>query len=261
MVVEAFWGALGADIIRLNKLEEHTETIELRPWKNTFDLGNAPSILTYPTSLLGLVKEGRIKIVIDEVARFEEVSEVLLKGGKRLRADAVVCAAGWKAGCTLKFKPASLERELGLPSMGEPGVGNIALAERVEADLHAQFPFLEGHDTSRTHNPVPELRYAPSADGRPICPTYRLCRFLIPLSDFHRRSIGFAGVAQSLGNASCAYLQSIWLAAYLDESISLPPTSIDQLEYDLYRDAQYCALRSAMAYGNKFPDLVFDSLP
>ncbi|KAF2707348.1 flavin-binding monooxygenase-like protein-like protein [Pleomassaria siparia CBS 279.74] len=258
-IVGAFWGILGEDVVELNKLNAHPETKKLRPWRDAFEVGNALSILNYPTNFFDLVKEGKIKVVIEEVDRFGEINEVLLKDGTKLQVDAVVCATGWKHLTSLKFEPPGLERALGLPTTNSPDIDNAALVKRVEEEIYTKYPFLKERDTSRLHHPDQSLRYTStkSPDDQP----YRLHRFLVPPSDIQRRSIGFAGALMSLGNASCAYLQSLWLTAYLDGTLVLPSASREQIKYETYRDTQYCVLRNAMGYGNKFPDLVFDSLP
>ncbi|KAF2789745.1 flavin-binding monooxygenase-like protein-like protein [Melanomma pulvis-pyrius CBS 109.77] len=255
----AFWGILGDDVVQLNKLNEHPETKKLRPWRNAFEIGNALSILNYPTNFFDLVREGKIKVVVEEVDRFEEGKAVVLKDGTKLEVDAVVCATGWKHRSTLAFLPAGLEKSLGLPTTNVPDASNAALIKRAEVELYTNFPYLKQRDTSRLHHPNPALRYTQSRDENQQ--PYRLHRFLVPPSDFQRRSIGFAGALMSLGNASCAYLQSLWLTAYLDGTLVLPISSPEKIEYETYRDSQYCALRNAMGYGNKFPDLVFDNLP
>jgi len=255
----AFWGILGDDVVQLNKLNEHPETKKLRPWRDAFETGNALSILNYPTDFFDLVREGKIKIVIDEVNRFSDGKEVILKDGTKLQVNAVVCATGWTSTAALKFLPVGLEKTLGLPTTNIPDVTNAALAKKVEEELYEQFPYLKQRDTSRIYHPDPSLRYTPTRD--PNQQPYRLYRFLIPPSDIQRRSIGFAGALMSLGNASCAYLQSLWLTAYFDGTLVLSTTSKEQIEQDTYRDTEYCKLRGAMGYGHKFPDLVFDSLP
>ena len=255
----AFWGILGDDVVQLNKLNEHPETKKLRPWRNAFEVGNALSVLNYPTNFFDLVREGRVKVVVEDVDRFGPNKEVVLKDGTKLQVDAVVCATGWKHRTSLTFKPPGLENVLGLPTTNASGTSNTALVKRVEADLYARFPYLKERDTSRLHHPNPALRYSQTSEENQQ--PYRQYRFLVPISDLQRRSIGFAGALMSLGNASCAYIQALWLTAYLDGTLKLPNTSLEQLEYETYRDTHYCALRNAMGYGNKFPDLVFDSLP
>lgn len=258
-IVGAFWGILGDDVVQLNKLNEHPETKKLRPWRDAFEVGNALSILNYPTDFFDLVRSGKIKVDIDEVDKFGEGKEVLLKSGKTLSVDGVVCATGWQTGTSLTFRPPSLAQTLGLPTKAAPEPPSTALAQAAESELYARFPFLRTRDTSRLHHPDPTLRHTPTPD--PTQQPYRLYRFLVPPSDLSRRSIGFAGALMSLGNASCAYLQALWLAAYLDGDLALPDTAPAQIMYETYRDTQYCAVRGAMGYGNKFPDLVFDSLP
>jgi hypothetical protein len=258
-IVGAFWGLLGDDVVQLNQLNEHPETKKLRPWRDAFETGNGLSILNYPTNFFDLVKEGRIKVVIDEVQNFGEGKEVVLNGGQTLQVDAVVCATGWEIGSSPKFKPDGLEKELGLPNRSGKNDEDDLLVKEVETEIHDRFPFLMDRDTSRVHHPDPSLRHAPTTDHdrQP----YRLFRFMVPISDLQDRSIGFAGALMSLNNTSCAYLQSIWLAAYLDGTLELPTTPSEQLRHETYRDTQYCVLRNAMGYGNQYPDLVFDSLP
>jgi hypothetical protein len=116
-VVGAFWKILGDDAISLNKLNEHPETAKLVPWRGAFEVGNSLSIHNYPTNFFELVREGRIKVVIDEIESFEADRDVLLKSGTRLQVDAVVCATGWEVGHALKFMPDAMEQELGLPTV------------------------------------------------------------------------------------------------------------------------------------------------
>ncbi|KAF2730455.1 flavin-binding monooxygenase-like protein-like protein [Polyplosphaeria fusca] len=261
-IVGAFWGILSEDVVTLNKLNEHPETKKLRPWRNAFEVGTALSIHNYPTNFFDLVREGRIKIVVGEVDKLNDSKEVTLKSGEKLQVDAVVCATGWNSGSTIKFKPEGLEKELGLPT-GDPSQndGDAILIKKVESDIYSRFPFLKERDTSRTHHPDPALRYVPTADDQVAHDPFRLYRFLVPPSDLNKRSIGFVGALMTLGNAPCAYIQSIWLAAYLDGTLALPDTLPEQVMYETYRETQYGVIRNCMGYANKFPDLVFDSLP
>ncbi|KAF2259942.1 flavin-binding monooxygenase-like protein-like protein [Lojkania enalia] len=265
-IVKAFWQVLGDDVVELNKLNEHSETKKLRPWRGAFEIGNALSIHNYPTSFFNLVREGKIKIVIDEVEAFGDGKEILLKSGEKMEADAVVYATGWTHSGSIQFKPAGLEKDLGLAGLNPPTeTEEIALIEKVERDLYTNFPFLKERDSSRLYHPDPTCRLTETADSGADQQPYRLYRFLVPQSDFARRSIGFAGALMTLGTAPCAYLQALWLAAYFEGKVPLPDTSTaasaDLVKYEVYRDTQYCALRNAMGYGNQYPDLVFDSLP
>jgi hypothetical protein len=65
--VGAFWNILGEDAIALNGMDKHPETKKLRPWRGAFEVGNALSIHNYPNSFFVLVKEGKIKVIIDDI--------------------------------------------------------------------------------------------------------------------------------------------------------------------------------------------------
>jgi hypothetical protein len=257
-IVGAFWQILGDEVVKLNKLDRHPETKKLRPWRGGFETGNALSILNYPTDWFELVRQGKIRVVIGEI-ELGTGNSVILKNGERVDVDAVVCATGWESGTSIKFVPEGLERELGFPTKMETDTEGAGMIGSSEDEIYERYPFMKTRDTSRVYHPDPKLRYMSTSD--PKQQPYRLHRFLVPPSDLHRRSIGFAGALMSLGNTSCAYLQSLWLAAYFDGTLTLPDIAVDQLKYEMYRDTQYCALRNAMGYGNKYPDLVFDSLP
>jgi hypothetical protein len=258
-IMAAFWQILGDDVIKLNKLHEHPETKKLRPWRNAFEAGTGLSIMNYPTNWFDLVRQGKIKIVIDEIGRLDNENEVWLKGGEKIKVDAVVCATGWKIGGGVEFKPEDLRYQLGLPTDEEPNVEDEALIKHVTHEIYESSTFLKARDTSRVYHPNPELRYA--ATSQPAQQPYRLHRFLVPPAFLRQRSIGFAGALSCLGNAPCAYLQALWLATYLDGTLKLPETSSAQIKHGVYRDTQYCALRHAMGYGDIYPDIVFDSLP
>jgi hypothetical protein len=119
-VVAAFWKILGDDAIALNKLNEHPETKKLVPWRGAFEVSTCLGIHNYPTDFFELVREGRIKVVFDEVQSFEAGSEVLLRSGDKLSVHAVVCATGWEVSNTLQFKSDGLEKKLGLPTVRPP---------------------------------------------------------------------------------------------------------------------------------------------
>jgi hypothetical protein len=116
-IVAAFWKILGDDAIAINRLNEHPETKKLVPWRGAFEVSNCLGIHNYPTDFFELVRQGRIKVVIDEVKTFGGSHEaVLLNSGETLHVDAVVCATGWTVGQSLVCEPESSE-ELGLPKV------------------------------------------------------------------------------------------------------------------------------------------------
>ncbi|KAF2201531.1 flavin-binding monooxygenase-like protein-like protein [Delitschia confertaspora ATCC 74209] len=263
-IVAGFWSVLGKDVVELNGYEKHEETKKLRPWRDAFEVGNALSILNYDRDWFELVRNGRIKVVIGEVERFGEGKEVYLIGGQKLEVDAVVCATGWETGAAMKFLPEGIEKDLGIPvEGGKLTEDEKELVKKAEVEIYSKYPFLKERDSSQLYHPDPTHRLSvkDTLNEKTQNP-YRLFRFLVPPSDLEERSIGFAGALLSLGNATCAYLQALWLAAYFDGTLSLPSSkSASEVKYEAYLETQYCAIRHAMGYGDKFPDLVFDSLP
>ena len=116
-IVSGYWKVLGDDAIALNRMNEHPETKKLVPWRGAFEVGNALSICNYPINFFDLVRQGRVKVVIDEVKGFEDGQAVRLMSGEKIHVDAVVCATGWKMGRSIIFKPVGLESEMGLPTV------------------------------------------------------------------------------------------------------------------------------------------------
>lgn len=254
----AFWNILGEDAIALNGMDKHPETKKLRPWRGAFEVGNALSIHNYPNSFFEMVKEGKIKVIIDDIASLYGEQQVILKSGQVLETDAVVYATGWQKGYTFRFEPRELEKELGLPTTSPPTPEEAALIQRSEETLYTEFPYLRERDTSRVYHPNHSLRYTqqPTTDTQP----YRLHRFMVPPKAIADRNIAFAGAVHCLGTFPNAYIQSLWITAYLDGTLSIPSSPTQTLE-ETYRNTQYCVLRGAMSYGHTLPDLVFDTLP
>ncbi|KAL5410739.1 hypothetical protein PMIN03_005234 [Paraphaeosphaeria minitans] len=114
-----FWQILGDDVIQLNKLHNYPETEKLRPWWDASEAGNGLSIMNYPTSWFDLMRQGKIKIVIDEIEQFGNRIDVQVKSRETIKVDAVVCATGWKTGGGIEFKSEGLRYQLGLGTHGQ----------------------------------------------------------------------------------------------------------------------------------------------
>ncbi|KAF2751223.1 FAD/NAD(P)-binding domain-containing protein [Sporormia fimetaria CBS 119925] len=262
-IVTAFWNVLGEDVVSLNRYNEHEETKKLRPWRNAFEVGNALSIMNYPTDWFELVREGKIKIIIADVERVEAENEAILSTGEKLQVDAVVSATGWETHPSIKFLPVGIEKELGLPTKGQvPSAEEKELMQKAENELYTRYPFLKERDSNKLYHPDPSHRNTVKTSGTEgEDHPFRLYRFMVPPSDLADRSIGFVGAMMTLGSTFCAYLQALWLVAYFDGTLSLPSTSASEIKYETFLETEYCRMRHAMGYGNKFPDLVFDALP
>jgi hypothetical protein len=269
-IVAAFWHILSEDTIALNGLDSHAETKKLRPWRGAFEVGNALSIHNYPSSFYDLVRNGKINIVVDDIAALQDQHQIRLKSGNTLDADAVVCATGWQKGYTFRFSPPSLEKDLGLPSTLPLSPQEQSLIASSEDSLYKDFPYLQQRDTSRISHPDPSLRYTQQQGQQQAAYSqpqpYRLHRFIAPPRMLHERNIAFAGALHCLATFPCAYIQSLWIASYFDGTLTssssfLSPPERTRLLEETYRNTQYCVRRGAMGYGHMLPDLVWDSLP
>ncbi|KAJ8111730.1 hypothetical protein OPT61_g5748 [Boeremia exigua] len=258
-ITAGFWHILGEDAVQISGLDKHPETKKMRPWRGAFEVGCALSIHNYPSSIYNLVREGRIKIVFDEIVSLEGETSVRFRKQDVMNVDAVIYATGWEVGGSLEFKPASLATELGMPTRAPLESSESTLINKTEAYLHATYPFLRDRDTSRTTHYDSSMRYAQDQDTTQQ--PYRLHRFIAPLSFLTDRTVAFTGALYCLGTFPCAYLQSLWITAYFDNVLPKPFAPLETLREETYRFTQYCALRGAMSHGRVFPDLVFDSLP
>lgn len=258
-ITAGFWHILGEDAVSLSGLDQHPETKKMRPWRGAFEVGGALSIHNYSSSIYDLVRDGKIRIVFDEIIRLEGESLVRLQRQGTMNVDAVIYATGWKAGSSLTFKPADLATELGMPRRGTLSTKEFALIQTTQDYLHSSYPFLRDRNTSRTMHYDPSLRDTQDEDTTQQ--PYRLHRFIAPLSFLTDRTVAFSGALYCLGTFPCAYLQSLWITAYFDDVLPAPFVSPATLRKETYRYTQYCALRGAMSHGRVFPDLVFDSLP
>ncbi|KAL5465836.1 hypothetical protein PMIN06_000431 [Paraphaeosphaeria minitans] len=184
MIMSIFWQILGDDVIQLNKLHNYPETEKLRPWWDASEAGNGLSIMNYPTSWFDLMRQGKIKIVIDEIEQFGNRIDVQVKSRETIKVDAVVCATGWKTGGGIEFKSEGLRYQLGL----------------VTNEIYERYHFLKTRDTSRVHHPDSALRF--TAISQYVQQPYRLHRFLVPPAFLEQRSIGFADGTVKLPQAS-----------------------------------------------------------
>ncbi|EUC40661.1 hypothetical protein COCMIDRAFT_9508 [Bipolaris oryzae ATCC 44560] len=259
-IIAGFWYVLSEDAVSLNKLDAHTETKKLRPWRSAFEVGNALSIHNYPTSFFDLVRDGKISIVFDNIAALENTQTIRLKSGTTLTANALVCATGWQKAHTFRFNPPSLEHDLGLPCPPTPS--DQALMAASETSLFTDFPYLSQRNVNRPGHPDPSLRSTPQPRKAQTQP-YRLYRFIAPPRFLTHPTIAFAGAVHCLGTFPCAYIQSLWIESFFSGTLATPfsPSEQESVLKEVYRNSQYGVHRGAMSYGYILPDLVFDTLP
>lgn len=246
--VNTFWGILGGDVISLNKYDSHPELKKLKPWDPAFFIGSSLSIHNYPTSFFDLVREGKVRVHIDQVSSLGS-NEVNLESGESLKADVVVCATGWKKEPALNFL-GGLENQIGLhhalPELED-------LAKDADKEILTRFPRLRDQPERRHELEVSLTERM----NQPI----RLYRFMVPPALVASRNIAFSGMLSNITTAICATVQGLWISAYFDGQLDRLPSSDDEIRWQTVLHSQFGRWRHPIGYGPSFPDFVFDAVP
>ncbi|KAK0650927.1 putative FAD-containing monooxygenase MymA [Lasiodiplodia hormozganensis] len=244
-IVNAFWNILGNDVVTLNGFNKHPEVNKLKPWHNALWIGSGLSILNYPTDFFDFVRNGAIRVHVADVTRLSEKT-VHLSNGEELKADALLCATGWKA-CPINFQPPGSAAELGLPYYSPVP---DTLAQKADAAILERFPRLKDQP-----NVTKSERGESEAPNQP----FRLYRFIAPLSTLQKRNIAFAGMAMTISTSISAAIQGLWISAYFDGKLDRQPSENARWETMLH--SQFGKWRYPCGYGSRLPDFVFDTVP
>ncbi|KAL5363230.1 hypothetical protein BJX96DRAFT_186669 [Aspergillus floccosus] len=277
-MVDTFWGVLANDVITLNAYDAHPETAKLKPWISPFWIAAGLSILNYPTDFFDLVRDGRVRIHIDQIDRLSDhavhlKSQSAAPDAEPLASDALICATGWQATPNIEFRPASLNTTLGFP--WAPDSLPEELTKAADAEILRRFPRLV--DQPVPANPAP---YAPLAEDAPATARhpFRLARFMVPPALASARSIAFMGITMTINTTMVAQAQALWIAAYFGGSLAPAaretcPESVksalsgkdDSVDVDLLWEtalhSQFGVHRYPGGFGRRNPDFVFDALP
>lgn len=248
IIVNTFWLILGSDVIALNKYDAHPETAKLKPWSNPLFIGSSLSILNYETDFFDLVRDGIVSVHIADIIELKPKT-VCLSDGKQLLTDALICCTGWKQTSSINFLPDPSEVGLRhIPNSREP----LDLIKRADDEIFTKFPRLKDQPKA---NPKAKAMEKVNGDGD-LTP-YRLYRFMVPPSMTNTHDIAFAGYMLTIATTSCAQLQALWIAAYFDGKIALP----EDINYQTILHSRFGKWRCPAGFGDRFPDLAFDSFP
>ncbi|UNI18397.1 hypothetical protein JDV02_004668 [Purpureocillium takamizusanense] len=241
-IVDTFWKVLSSDVISANAYDSHPELKKLKPWHSAFWIGSGLSILNYDSSLFDLVKQGRIRVHIDDIDRLEP-GKVRLSSGHELETDAIICSTGWKKESSIRF--AGLGQEgLGLPYSASE---KKALSEIADARVLSLYPRLKHQ---------PKLNTQPR-EASPL----RYYRFMVPSTMISSRNLAFAGMISSVSTATCATIQGHWIAAFLAGKLDRISTSEAEIMSEIMLHTQWGKWRYPCGYGADLPDFVFEGLP
>ncbi|KAG7065405.1 hypothetical protein JMJ76_0007705 [Colletotrichum scovillei] len=241
-IVDSFWKVLSGDVLSANAYDSHPELQKLKPWHSAFWIGSGLSILNYDSSLFDLVKEGKIRVHIDNIDRLEG-NKVFLSSGEQLETEAIVCSTGWKKESTIKFAGLN-EEKLGLKYSATE---KRALDQEADAKVLDLFPRLGDQ---------PKLRFTPK-EANPL----RYYRFMVPSTMVGSRDLAFAGMISTVSTSVCATIQGHWIAAFLGGQLDRLPTSDQEITDEIMLHTQWGKWRYPCGYGADLPDFVFEGLP
>lgn len=243
-VVDRFWAVLQGDVLGAIRYESHPELAKLKPWNSAFWIGSGLSILNYDTPLFDLVKEGKIRVHVDNIDHMEP-GKVVLCSGEVLEADGVVCSTGWKKESTIKFTGLG-EVGLGLPEALVES-DRIKLNAKADADVLTMFPRLKDQ---------PQLRFQPK-ETDPL----RYYRFIVPSTMLESKNLAFAGMVSTVSTAVCAAVQAAWISAFLDGKLDRIAETPEEVTQEIMLHTQWGKWRYPCGYGASLPDFVFEGLP
>ncbi|KAI6755524.1 hypothetical protein HG531_004630 [Fusarium graminearum] len=239
LIVNGFWKVLSGDVISANGYDSHPELQKLKPWHSAYWIGSGLSILNYDSSLFDLVKEGKIRVHIDDIESLEP-KRATLTSGKVIETDAIICSTGWKKESTIKFA----DDKLGLPYSQDK---KRALSKAADAQVLSLYPGLKSQ---------PELNFK-AKEADPL----RYYRFIVPSQMVKTRDLAFAGMISTVSTATCATIQGHWIAAFFAGKVRSIPSSDKEITDEIMLHTQWGKWRFPCGYGADLPDMVFEGLP
>lgn len=233
---------MGNDVLDQNNYDNHPELQKLKPWHSVFWIGSGLSILNYSTSFFDMIRDGKVRVHIENIERLD-AGQVVFENGETLTADAMICSTGWKKESTIRFAGLN-ETGLGLP-IDAKEQANLSL--EYDSKVLDQFPILENQ---------PVLRSKPKA-AEPL----RYYRFMVPSAMIEKRNFAFAGMISSVSTAICANTQGLWITAFFDGKLERAPQSQEEITKEIMMHTQWGKWRYPCGYGASLPDFVFEGIP
>ncbi|OJJ08216.1 hypothetical protein ASPVEDRAFT_47395 [Aspergillus versicolor CBS 583.65] len=243
-----FWTYLDSIIRGINGYSTHPELKKLGPWTTPFWMGNSLSVHNYETSWFDLVRDGRIRVHITDLASLSP-GEVHLGNGEILDADALVLCTGWATDIPVK---------LGVLETGDLNDGKEAVKT-----VYDSVPYLESLPRRTSSAPICGTVSPGKLTDFPL-----LYRDMIPAqTSIKQRNLAFIGMSVSIHAALVAQAQSLWIAAFFEDKIehlNSENCSLENVKNRAFLERTYGEIRRPRETGGlagQHADLVFDSLP
>ena len=278
-VVDRFWDKLESETLQQSGYTKHAELKALIPDSKAFWYATNLGILNYPTNVLDLVVEGRIKVLRKDIDRLGEGNRVKFTDGESIATDALVPHMGWKATPGIEFLPTSIHESLGIPSTHYSAADREKwdrLTARADLEILQRFPKLaEGPrlnlEPSRMSDDLPPLTTGQRRLREELTP-WRLFRGLVPPA-WKERNIAFCGMITNLQGTIRSEIAGIWIYAYLNGKLRWPVTMLSgvpapepalgdgELLYETALFNRFGVWRSPYGFGSRYPDFVFEGIP
>lgn len=246
LLVGGLWKVIQADVLGAIQYDSHPELAKLKPWNPMFWIGSGTSIINYDTPFFDLVKEGKIRVHIDDIARVEPGKIVLASGDVLESVEGMVCSTGWQKESSIRFTGLDAAIGLGLPQAAVEA-DRLKLNAKADNDVLTMFPGLKDQ---------PALRFKPK-EADPL----RYYRFIVPSTMLQARNLAFAGMVSSVNTAMCATAQAAWIAAFLDGRLDRVAETPEDIKDEIMLHTQWGKWRFPCGYGASLPDFVFEGLP
>ena len=274
-IVDSFWSILSNDVLAANNYEQHPEVLKLKPWTPAFWTACSLSLLNYPTDFFQYVREGKIRVHIEDIDHLSEKT-VHLSNDTAVHGNALICATGWKHRPVIEFLPNGIDAQLGVPH--DQDLEDDTRTEKADNLILERFPRLRAQPPiEKGRRRALEGNESDAVMSRP----YRLYRFMVPPAYINDRSIAFAGVIMSIHTVMCAQIQALWLTAYFSGQLlsDLPSPSQypiekanghatrgqifdeEDVQWQAILNSQFGKWRYPAGMGKRFPDFVFDAMP
>ncbi|KAI9690387.1 MAG: hypothetical protein M1822_009349 [Bathelium mastoideum] len=272
LLVWLFWVLLTKDAESRLALDKSARTKKLKPWTSPFWQGSGVSIETYDGGFHDLVRRGEIEVHISEIEELLRNS-VRLRSGVELKADAIITATGWSHKPPIIFLPAGIKSDLGLPGNQCASEIELELCKLADSEILDRFPILRNQPDRS-----PALRMSNEKTANAQLPhPWRLFRFLVPPAFISCRTIAFAGMLFTVRTSTCAEIQGLWIASFLDGTMDIESClkhfsatksrrfADDSLQarvrWDTMLMTQFGLWRYPSGFADRNPDFAFDSPP
>ncbi|EME79788.1 uncharacterized protein MYCFIDRAFT_2169, partial [Pseudocercospora fijiensis CIRAD86] len=242
-ITALFWKYLHSRNIACNGFNKDPQVGLLAPWSSPYWMGGSLGTLNYDTDFFSEVKKGNIIPYHAELQSIESHSVHISPTPQTLsNIDAIVLCTGWKPVSPIKISP--------------PDLLNSESLESKSLSTHLRHKILQ-HCPDLANPPRPHI---PSQE---VTTPLRLYRFLVPPSLYDLRSFAVLGLNYTLQTPIVSQTQALWITAYFSSHLQSQRQSQSSILTSTLLHTTYEILRrpkSGSGFGDKHPDLVFDSL-